>query len=343
MVSIMSKYTGLECPVCKNTFKEDDDIVVCPECGAPYHRTCYQKEGHCIYEDKHGTDQAWQAEEHVHQEAGDKKCPRCGTVNPSDSLFCSKCGQSLSYDSQAHGQAPTDSEQSYTPPNPPPGTGPNVGPTGMPYPFDPMGGVNPKDHIEGIEAGDMAKFVQANTPYYMGRFLNLSAFKRGRFHFAAFLFGGGWFLYRKQYVLGIILTAFQIISSVAAGFLQTYYTIPLMNELLPNVNNVSKYYWGFIQSWDALAAKSPLTLFLVMLPTILILLQFVERILCGIFANKLYLKHCVKEINQIKVNTTTTQEYETQLKQRGGVSTTLAFSLMICYVIINFIPMFFNV
>ena len=80
-----------------------------------------------------------------------------------------------------------------------------------------------------------------------------------------------------------------------------------------------------------------------MLPTILILLQFVERILCGIFANKLYLKHCVKEINQIKVNTTTTQEYETQLKQRGGVSTTLAFSLMICYVIINFIPMFFNV
>ena len=207
MVSIMSKYTGLECPVCKNTFKEDDDIVVCPECGAPYHRTCYQKEGHCIYEDKHGTDQAWQAKEHVHQEAGDKKCPRCGTVNPSDSLFCSKCGQSLSYDSQAHGQAPTDSEQSYTPPNPPPGAGPNVGPTGMPYPFDPMGGVNPKDHIEGIEAGDMAKFVQANTPYYMGRFLNLSAFKRGRFHFAAFLFGGGWFLYRKKNVLCSFLTA----------------------------------------------------------------------------------------------------------------------------------------
>ena len=59
----MSKYTGLECPVCKNTFKEADDIVVCPECGAPYHRTCYQKEGHCIYEDKHGTDQAWQAKD----------------------------------------------------------------------------------------------------------------------------------------------------------------------------------------------------------------------------------------------------------------------------------------
>ena len=115
----------------------------------------------------------------------------------------------------------------------------------MPYPFDPMGGVNPKDHIEGIEAGDMAKFVQANTPYYMGRFLNLSAFKRGRFHFAAFLFGDGWFLYRKQYVLGTILTVFQIIASVAAGFLQTYYTIPLMNELLPNVKDYRKILLGF--------------------------------------------------------------------------------------------------
>lgn len=68
-----------------------------------------------------------------------------------------------------HGQAPTDSEQSYTPPTPPPGAGPNVGPTGMPYPFDPMGGVNPKDHIEGIEAGDMAKFVTGKHTILYGK------------------------------------------------------------------------------------------------------------------------------------------------------------------------------
>ena len=45
-------YTGIKCPVCEKTFTKQDDVVVCPECGAPYHRECYQKEGHCIFEEE---------------------------------------------------------------------------------------------------------------------------------------------------------------------------------------------------------------------------------------------------------------------------------------------------
>ena len=36
----MIDYTGLECPICGEKFTAQDDIVVCPECGAPYHRAC---------------------------------------------------------------------------------------------------------------------------------------------------------------------------------------------------------------------------------------------------------------------------------------------------------------
>ena len=46
-------YIGLKCPICGKPFTADDDIVVCPQCGAPYHRECYIKAGKCIYEDKH--------------------------------------------------------------------------------------------------------------------------------------------------------------------------------------------------------------------------------------------------------------------------------------------------
>ncbi len=46
-------YTKDKCPVCGELFKEDDDIVVCPVCGAPHHRECYNKENHCHFEDKH--------------------------------------------------------------------------------------------------------------------------------------------------------------------------------------------------------------------------------------------------------------------------------------------------
>ena len=39
----MARYTGNHCPVCEQEFTDNDDIVVCPDCGTPYHRACWQK------------------------------------------------------------------------------------------------------------------------------------------------------------------------------------------------------------------------------------------------------------------------------------------------------------
>ena len=33
-------FTKYTCPVCGETFQNGDDVVVCPECGAPHHREC---------------------------------------------------------------------------------------------------------------------------------------------------------------------------------------------------------------------------------------------------------------------------------------------------------------
>ena len=60
-----------------NSSKKGDDIVVCPECGAPHHRECYEKEGHCHFADKHGADfsfekeQLEEAEQQAEQDAKD--------------------------------------------------------------------------------------------------------------------------------------------------------------------------------------------------------------------------------------------------------------------------------
>lgn len=37
------EFTEYKCPVCDKQFKKGDDVVVCPECGAPHHRECYEK------------------------------------------------------------------------------------------------------------------------------------------------------------------------------------------------------------------------------------------------------------------------------------------------------------
>ncbi len=35
------------CPVCNEKFNENDEIVVCPDCGTPHHRNCYNSLGEC--------------------------------------------------------------------------------------------------------------------------------------------------------------------------------------------------------------------------------------------------------------------------------------------------------
>ena len=47
------EFTQYNCPVCDRKFESADDIVVCPECGTPHHRDCYDELGHCFYEDRH--------------------------------------------------------------------------------------------------------------------------------------------------------------------------------------------------------------------------------------------------------------------------------------------------
>ena len=41
----MPKYYGCPCEGCGKPLTLQDDIVVCPDCGAPYHRDCYEKLG----------------------------------------------------------------------------------------------------------------------------------------------------------------------------------------------------------------------------------------------------------------------------------------------------------
>ena len=49
----MPKYYGCPCEGCGKPLTLQDDIVVCPDCGAPYHRDCYEKLGRCIHAPAH--------------------------------------------------------------------------------------------------------------------------------------------------------------------------------------------------------------------------------------------------------------------------------------------------
>jgi hypothetical protein len=55
-VIIIARFIGDSCPVCTKSFREGDDIVVCPDCGTPHHRACYSEIGRCARFQLHGVE-----------------------------------------------------------------------------------------------------------------------------------------------------------------------------------------------------------------------------------------------------------------------------------------------
>ena len=98
------RYTGNLCDGCKNPLLDNEDIVVCPKCGTPQHRQCYDKNNQCVNSHLHSENFTWQGvvsektssatstlvnEEEKGQEI---VCPNCKTSNPSGTEICRHCG-----------------------------------------------------------------------------------------------------------------------------------------------------------------------------------------------------------------------------------------------------------
>ena len=71
----MPKYYGCPCEGCGKPLTLQDDIVVCPDCGAPYHRVCYEKLGQCIHRPAHAAGYEWKF---PYEESQLRTCPSCG-------------------------------------------------------------------------------------------------------------------------------------------------------------------------------------------------------------------------------------------------------------------------
>ncbi len=353
-------YTGIKCPVCGKTFTKQDDVVVCPECGAPYHRECYRNTGHCIFLEKHEKGETWQPPKETRQSGGDeetRRCPRCGKDNSKYALFCDHCGMSLSEDppvgpqnnyGQFRDQPPR--PNSGNPGTQQPGQAPGGFPQGSffggtPFVLDPMGGVNPNEPIDDVPAGEVAKLVQNNTAYYLPVFMNYKRNRRNRFNFCAFFCTGGWFLYRKQYKWGAILTGIMVLIYGLSTYF-SYMSQDILMQLMSQAgfsNDMSILAAGqpYSELRDLLLQQSFWTQITIFLPHILGLLQFVLMLIIGFNANKMYLKHCVRKIRRIHEMCPAPEEKAVQLQNQGGVNTAIAVCMLICYMILFYLPNLF--
>ncbi len=360
-------YIGHKCPVCDKYFHAHEDIVVCPECGTPSHRECYNSLGRCVNEDKHAkgydyqeavifgtyeykantnntsdnTDNAENTADTDDEDYSIIACKHCGAKNPGSAFFCSRCGGALhentnnnnnntqstgpAYGQAARNQASNQNSAPYT-------NGQNV------VIFDPLGGIDPETDLgDGVTVSEAAKYVKQNTAYFCRVFNNIKSISRSKFSFCGALFGGAYLLYRKMYKIGALITAIQVAIVIFTTYLSYYLQSSGVLEKIAqaytktDINAIFNHI-GSLGTYDMI---------------MLFLSVFLEFSLIGIGliigfnVNRMYFKHCKKQINKIKNNVSEPSQLEPKLQKSGGVNISIAISLLISYVILTYLPAYF--
>lgn len=305
----MSKYSGFHCPVCGSVFTDQDDIVVCPDCGTPHHRECWAKLGHCAYQDRHRENLEWHEDQLIQPGTAQQvACPACGTRNRPDAAACVHCGAPLGQpQGQAPGQVPAQDpgqDQDQEAQRPRYAAGPQInrnrksaGSRTVPPPFPPNSQVvGPEDEIGGIKSKDWASFVRRSVPYYLMRFFQMElGGSKIAVSLSAFVFGAYYFFYRKMYRLALIFCGADLLLTVPSLVLFWYDTGSVLTA------NIDPQIW-------------------ITLGTICAYLDWGVRLAAGLFAVYFYKKHAARVIQQVCAATPEGPERSLRLSAVGGVN-----------------------
>lgn len=298
----MSRYDNVECPVCEKKFTEGDDVVVCPICGTPHHRVCYQSEGRCHFESEHESGILWEdrnrkKEEEEHKD-DPKKCPKCSAPNPPDGIFCQVCGFPM---------------RNQTPENDNPYTTPPIAMMAFTTPY---GGIDPEEEIDGVTAKELALFVGENSFYYVPRIKNIKNNKKSvSWNWSAFIFNFMYYFNRKMYVMGALMLALYILLLVPA-FVFSYHLI---------LRNPDAAAQGalFMSELDYSGLEQ-----LLFVANIAQYVNALISLLNGMFANKLYTIFTYKKIEEVRRELgnvdRNSSEYSNAVSSIGRTNHTLA-------------------
>ncbi len=305
----MGKYEGIHCPVCDKEFTDTDDIVVCPECGAPHHRECYLKNGKCAFADKHGTGETWHAPgaQSQGEPSGETlQCPSCGAENPVEGIFCTRCGKPLKgfgpqqEGSNPFGQQGFGGQQAA-------GQRPN-NPFGMPfgaYTVDPYGGLSPQEEIDGVSVLELQEIVGESSAYYLPRFKQMSEGKKTSWCWSGCFFSFYYFLYRKVYSMAIVSALISLLIFTATTLLSL--------QTLPDL-------FSAITGIVAQGVQVD-TAYLLKIEMASQLVSMAVMIIFGLFATRLYKWHIFRKIKKLRERYAIgSPEYHDALIKQGGVN-----------------------
>lgn len=303
----MPDYTRSVCSVCNHPFRVEDDIVVCPYCGTPHHRSCFNREGHCVNEHLHTASFTWKAP--IRRGDDDALlCGNCGEPNAAESTICRKCGKELIPllpEPTCEQFIAVDDSVFYSE-------------------FSPYIGIDPESQISGLPAKHIAYFIGENASYYLSRFHFMRSQKtKYSWNWSALFFPLEWMLYRK------LKKPFWI-----ALFVYLLLTVPYLLSVMEAVMVGSVGFSGIFPFGINSSNLSALPLWAQVCLTFLPFAMLIFRFFIATFCNHTYQKHVVETISALRVQHTDPKEYVYALSAQGRTSRKQVIIFLIIFLIL---------
>ncbi len=297
------------CDGCSEIMRESDDIVVCPECGTPQHRECYNKNNKCV-------------NEHLHTEGFDWQ-----TANAEPELETVTEPQKPESNSRVKVEILSAEEQAEMA-----GNLPDVGIPGLTVASVLMDtqGLKPDDEFDGVKVSEVLTYIQVSASRYLKKFHQ----NKGKKHlfswnWAAFFFSPAWFFYRKIYNLGAFFLALTVAGALFATpfadtvnenyetYIETYETYTEAAKEFSD-NETEETQAAFDKAFNDMLAQTKTLMPLI--AAFFALTFIIPNTLAALVADDAYRKKMFEDISIAKQATKDERILKYSLMRRGGVS-----------------------
>lgn len=291
-------YNEKKCDGCAEVMHEDEDIVVCPECGTPQHRECYNKNNACV-------------NAHLHAEGFDW---REANIKPEEPLKPAEATGNSAPLLNTDGGIPESALPMF-----------NVqsividGKT-----------VSTSKEFSGIRVKDALTYLQINANKYIKKFIKNERKKNFiSWNWGAFFFTPAWFFYRKLYKAGAFFLTFAVAAALIAApytsiIAEAYTTLdPLMDTVYDTLLTYFKDMNDTTANAFIAASQAYMEQFRPILPYVLAVDAITFVLPCSaaaIMANSLYRNKMLEDIRIARKATNDPNIQRYSLLRRGGVS-----------------------
>lgn len=286
-------YKDEKCVLCGEVFTEEDDIVVCPECGAPHHRECYKNNGSCALEDEHTEGFKWQrtASPFPVPPVGELTvCPVCHTANRLGNQRCIKCGERLEVTRPESSENNNNDVEEFSP-------------------FTQTAeflGFDPEEDMGGATMRELSQFVDSNTIYYIPLFKRFKELgTKLSLNLICFIFPPIYFANRRMWGWAVTTSVIMVLLAIPA--------------LLSYMINDSMRSGYFFMPADLMSLIYDNRHLLNAIIEICSIGTLITRLVMCLFCNHMYMRFAVRTVQKIKLRARRTVLSREVVSAAGGL------------------------